>query len=138
MIKLLCEIAVIGAGLAGLAAADFLTSHGYDVKLIEAENRVGRRALTHYLPDGTHFELGSFSFGDGEQPLWDYIHTWSEGYCYFPANMNTLQNALRKIEGRIHFAGEHTNAQFASMHGFIESGIRAGKEIIKAESMHRS
>lgn len=54
MINLLCEIAVIGEGLAGLAAADFLTSQGYDVKLIEAENRVGGRVLTHHLPDNTH------------------------------------------------------------------------------------
>jgi monoamine oxidase len=69
MINILCEIAIIGAGLAGLAAADHLTSQGYDVKVIEAENRVGGRVLTYHLPDNTHFELGPFSFGDGEQPL---------------------------------------------------------------------
>lgn len=73
----LCEVAVIGAGLAGLAAADYLKSHGYTVKVIEAESRVGGRVLTHHLPGNIHFELGPFSFGDGEQPLWDYVHRFA-------------------------------------------------------------
>jgi monoamine oxidase len=77
MTTFLYDIAVIGAGLAGLAAADQLKSHGYDVKIIEAENRVGGRVLTYHLPDNTHFELGPFSFGDGEQPLWDYVHRFA-------------------------------------------------------------
>lgn len=77
MTTLLCEIAIIGAGLAGLAAADHLKSHGYDVKVIEAENRVGGRVLTYHLLDNIHFELGPFSFGDGEQPLWDYVHRFA-------------------------------------------------------------
>lgn len=77
MTNLLCEIAIIGAGLAGLAAADHLKSHGYNVKVIEAESRVGGRVLTYHLPDNTHFELGPFSFGDGEQPLWDYVHRFA-------------------------------------------------------------
>lgn len=72
-----CEVAVIGAGLAGLAAADYLKSKGYDVKVIEAENRVGGRVLTYHLPNNTHFEQGPFSFGDGEQPLQDYIHRFA-------------------------------------------------------------
>lgn len=77
MTSLSCDIAVIGAGLAGLAAADFLQSKGYHVKVIEAENRVGGRVLTHHLPNGIHFELGPFSFGNGEQPLWGYIHRFA-------------------------------------------------------------
>ncbi|MBS4168979.1 NAD(P)/FAD-dependent oxidoreductase [Parachlamydia sp. AcF125] len=77
MTNLLCEVAVIGAGLAGLASADYLKSHGYDVKVIEAESRVGGRVLTYHLPDNTHFELGPFSFGNGEQPLWDYVHRFA-------------------------------------------------------------
>lgn len=72
-----CDVAVIGAGLAGLTAADHLKSQGYDVKVVEAENWVGGRVLTHHLQDGIHFELGAFSFGDGEKPLWDYIQRFA-------------------------------------------------------------
>lgn len=72
-----CDVAVIGAGLAGLAAADQLKSQGYDVKVIEAENRVGGRVFTHHLHDDTHFELGPFSFGDSEQPLGEYIRRFA-------------------------------------------------------------
>lgn len=68
-----CEIAVIGAGLAGLAAADQLKSQGYDVKLVEAGDRVGGRILTHHSSEGTHFELGAFSFGDGEKLIWEAV-----------------------------------------------------------------
>lgn len=72
-----CDFAVIGAGLAGLAAAEHLQSQGYHVKVIDAENRVGGRVFTRHLSDGTHFELGPFSFGNGEQPLWKYIQRFN-------------------------------------------------------------
>jgi monoamine oxidase len=40
------KIIVIGAGLAGLAAADSLAAAGYDVVLIEARDRIGGRVWT--------------------------------------------------------------------------------------------
>lgn len=72
-----CHVAVIGAGLAGLAAADHLKSQGYDVKVFEAENRIGGRVFTHHPSNENHLELGAFSFGDGEQPLWNYIQRFA-------------------------------------------------------------
>jgi monoamine oxidase len=74
MINLLCDVAIIGAGLAGLAAGDYLKSQGYHVIVLEAEGRVGGRVFTDHLSENIHVELGAFSFGNGEQPLWDYIH----------------------------------------------------------------
>ncbi len=72
-----CDVAIIGAGLAGLAATDLLKSQGYEVKVLEEENSVGGRLLSRFLPDNVHFEEGPFSFGNKEQPLWDYIHRFS-------------------------------------------------------------
>ncbi len=72
-----CDIAVIGAGLAGLAAADYLQSKGYQVKVIEAQKQVGGRVFTYHVSSDTHFEEGPFSFGNGEQPLWGYIERFA-------------------------------------------------------------
>jgi monoamine oxidase len=43
------DVAIIGAGLAGLAAADELTRAGYDVVVLEGRNRVGGRIYTTHV-----------------------------------------------------------------------------------------
>ncbi|WP_350347850.1 FAD-dependent oxidoreductase [Agromyces sp. G08B096] len=65
------RIAVVGAGLAGLAAANRLVERGYDVVVIEARDRIGGRirsaddeALTG-RPRGT-IELGAMLVADDE------------------------------------------------------------------------
>lgn len=64
------SVVVIGAGLAGLAAAYELKSVGYDVTIVEARNRLGGRVLTF-----DNFVPGRFIEGGGEligrnHPLW--------------------------------------------------------------------
>ncbi len=52
------EVAVIGAGAAGLAAAIALTARGVPYVLLEASHRIGGRAHPEYPPDGAAFDLG--------------------------------------------------------------------------------
>lgn len=52
------DVVVIGAGLAGLAAARALQSSGSDVVVLEARDRVGGRVLNHTLPGGEVIEVG--------------------------------------------------------------------------------
>eukprot|EP00300_Choanocystis_sp_HF-7_P027516 c32649_g1_i1.p1 GENE.c32649_g1_i1~~c32649_g1_i1.p1 ORF type:complete len:477 (+),score=87.09 c32649_g1_i1:140-1570(+) len=52
------EVVVIGAGVSGLAAACALLDAGVSVIVLEADKRIGGRLLTHYLADGTAFDMG--------------------------------------------------------------------------------
>ena len=63
------DVIVIGAGAAGLAAADELTRAGRSVLLVEARDRVGGRCLTRRLPGlPVPVELGA-EFIHGRPPV---------------------------------------------------------------------
>ena len=52
------DVLVLGAGLAGLAAARDLAAGGADVQVLEARDRVGGRVEQLELPDGRVLQLG--------------------------------------------------------------------------------
>jgi monoamine oxidase len=52
------RVAVVGAGMAGLAAARTLTAHGVDVVIWEARERIGGRTAPADI-DGAGFDLGA-------------------------------------------------------------------------------
>src|SRR5215469_2661304 len=63
-----CDVAIIGAGAAGLASARLLTQQGLSVAVIEARDRVGGRLLTIHPPASPiPIELGA-SFVHGKPP----------------------------------------------------------------------
>jgi monoamine oxidase len=59
------DVAVLGAGLAGLSAARDLKRSGADVIVIEARDRVGGRVEAVTLPDGRVVQAGGEVFGPG-------------------------------------------------------------------------
>ena len=81
------EIAIIGAGLAGLTAARELTKRGRDVVILEAQDRVGGRTLNHTFDDGTVVEVGGQWVGPTQDRLIalaaelevDTYPSWDEG-----------------------------------------------------------
>lgn len=70
-----CEIGIIGAGAAGLAAASALKAAGKNVICLEASSRVGGRILTIHDPLAPlPIELGA-EFVHGLPPeTWELIH----------------------------------------------------------------
>ena len=69
-----CDVVIIGAGAAGLAAASDLTRAGQTVRWLEATSRVGGRILTIHEPLApVPIELGA-EFVHGRPPeTWDFI-----------------------------------------------------------------
>ena len=57
------DVAVLGAGLGGLAAARDLARGGAEVVVLEARNRVGGRVEAVTLPDGRTVQAGGEVFG---------------------------------------------------------------------------
>jgi monoamine oxidase len=69
----LSDVVVIGAGLAGLAAARRLAAGGHEVTVVEARDRVGGRTEGLVLEDGTPLELGGQWVGEGHTRMAELI-----------------------------------------------------------------
>src|SRR2546429_6655568 len=63
------DVVVIGAGLAGLAAARALAAAGVDVVVLEARNRVGGRTYTKPASSGIPLDLGAQWIGPTQHRL---------------------------------------------------------------------
>ena len=63
------DVAIVGAGLAGLAAARELRSNGLEPIVIEARDRVGGRTLNEPLGDGQVVEVGGQWIGPTQDRL---------------------------------------------------------------------
>lgn len=71
-----CDVVIVGAGVAGLAAATSLRRAGLEVCCLEARERIGGRILTVHDPHTLHpVELGA-EFVHGCSPdVWDIIRS---------------------------------------------------------------
>jgi len=74
-----------------------------------------------------HFEVGTTK-------CWD-LDQWARGgYAWYkPGQMTSLLPHVARVEGRIHFAGEHASSLFGWMQGALESGNRVAQEINDAD-----
>jgi monoamine oxidase len=108
------HVCVVGAGFAGLAAADALMQAGARVTVLEARDRVGGRVASRTLPDGAVVELGA----EFILPGYDVMHAllerarlglWDKGMYYGDRDARgidvsgvDLGSAYRRLGGAVH------------------------------------
>jgi monoamine oxidase len=103
---------VIGAGFAGLAAADALSSAGVEVSVLEARPRVGGRVCSRRLDNGAVVELGAEFVLPGYETLRETaarlgLSLYEKGMLYgdreprggVPVTREELLEALAALEG---------------------------------------
>ncbi len=108
--QLEADVAIVGAGLAGLVAARQLVAAGVQPLVLEARDRVGGRLLNHEIGDGKIVEVGGQWIG----PTQDRIAALAAelGVGTFP----TYDEGRQVIEmggRRATFAGSFTDASLA-------------------------
>src|SRR5918993_3453012 len=97
------DVVVVGAGLAGLAAARDLLAAGLSVLVLEARDRVGGRLLNHTLEGGAVVELG----GQWVGPTQDRVLSLAEelGVGLFPTYIQGEH--FLAVDGEVkHYGGD--------------------------------
>jgi monoamine oxidase len=74
------HVVVVGAGFAGLAAADALAREGVDVTVLEARDRVGGRVWSRELGNGAVVELGAEFVLPGNDTMRAYVDRFGLGF----------------------------------------------------------
>ena len=67
------DVAIIGAGAAGIGAARRLNEHGFDIVVIEARDRIGGRAFSAPTPLGHAVDLGCEWLHSADRNPWTAI-----------------------------------------------------------------
>ncbi len=67
------DVIIVGAGFSGLAAGLKLRELGITSIIIEAQDRVGGRTKTEFLPDGTQIDLGGQWIGPTQNRMYELV-----------------------------------------------------------------
>lgn len=122
------KVIVIGAGAAGLYAAQILLNQGADVIVLEASNRIGGRIKNNSTFSDFPIELGAEEVHGEKSMLYDaavasgaqFVDEESTDYYYFNGSLkseaeateNTLFNTmLEAVDGIVDYTGGDTTAQ---------------------------
>jgi monoamine oxidase len=90
------SVIVIGAGFAGLAAADALLEAGIDVTVLEARDRVGGRVYSRQLANGAVVEMGADFFEADHHVLRGYASRF--GLTIVPRGMRYSEREPRGVD----------------------------------------
>jgi len=105
-----CDLVIIGAGAAGLAAADAAAKAGLRVKLLEAMDRIGGRAFTDTVSLPTPFDHGcQWLHSAGINPFREEAD--KRGFRYWKMPFN-----IRIHDGKRWLSDDATEAYWAFVH----------------------
>jgi monoamine oxidase len=91
-----------------------------------------RRLMRHLLPGIRGQIVGVVHKTWQEDPWAGGGWGWTQ-----PGELRWMLPAMRQVEGRVHFAGEHTSLWIAWMNGALESAERVVGEILRADGRPR-
>lgn len=91
------DCAIVGAGLAGLVAAQHLVDRGLNVVVLEGRSRVGGRVENRTLSDGGYVELGGQWIGAGFDSLNELIEKYGFETIGLPAEGNLMVRVRGKL-----------------------------------------
>ncbi|MFK0042210.1 flavin monoamine oxidase family protein [Paenarthrobacter sp. NPDC090517] len=114
MKELSTDVVIIGAGMAGLTAANTLTAAGLDVLVLEARDRVGGRVKSE-IHDGCLVEVGGQWIAPDQEKLLALLEKLGlETYSRYREGKNVYvnpQGQVRRYEGDIFPASPETEAE---------------------------
>lgn len=85
------DVAIIGAGYAGIAAAKLLQANQTDFIVLEARDRIGGRTHSATLASGAQVDLGAQWIGPTQQLIWQWVkETNTETYETYDIGKNIL------------------------------------------------
>jgi monoamine oxidase len=125
---------VIGAGLAGLVAADELRRNGVEAVVLEARSRVGGRVWSQTLPNGAVIEMGAEYILPGNTAILELVDRfglglWDKGMRYgrrdprggIGTTHEELAAAMAVVERELTRAGRAGPARAESVEEFLDS-----------------
>jgi monoamine oxidase len=116
-------------GIAGVLGSYLSAQRAREITALPESER-----LRAFLDDADRVHPGAKEhFVIGATKCWDEDPFERGAYAYFkPGQMTEFGHALAGVEGRVHFAGDHTSFRPGFMHGAVSSAKRVVREILSA------
>lgn len=115
------DVAIVGAGIAGIAAAERLRAAGHTVTVLEARDRIGGRAVTDTATLGAAIDLGA-----------QWVHTGPDN----PLAPLLDRFGLRRLDHRpaLHYRAGRRTVEVADSRARFETAVRGAGDVAVSQA----